>query len=189
MRRRCTVPLVGGLVRHQPVALHDLPRHLGVAAPGRVRHDEPALRLRLPRCFAHGVVVGAGDPAHLRAIAGDRVHPTLAYALVDEDHAATVEALRAPGHGAAVIAVGGAGDGDPLGGAPVAACCQIGRARLRRHAATRQFGGQHGGHRVGAAERLEAAEAEAGRLVLQPDDRHAGLRRAIAGRSCNGVIA
>jgi hypothetical protein len=110
---------------------------------------------------------------------------------VDEDHAATVEALRTPGHGAAVIAVGGAGDGDPLGGAPVAARCQVGRACLRRHAATRQFGGQYGGHCVGAPESLEAAEAEASRFVLQPETRHACLpgdrRQIMQQRHCVAV--
>ena len=75
MRRRLAVPLVGGLVSHQPVALHDLARHFGVAVPRCVRHDEPAM-LPLPaappraphrhRCRARGAPRRRNGRSHPR---------------------------------------------------------------------------------------------------------------------------
>ena len=46
---------------------------------------------------------------------------------VNENDAARVEALGAPGDGAAVIAVGGAGHGDAFGGGAVRAGVELGR--------------------------------------------------------------
>jgi hypothetical protein len=66
--------------------------------------------------------------------------------LVHEDHGATAKELRAPRDGTAVIAVGCAGDGD-----------------VRTAAFDLSV------NRIGAAERLEAVQAEAWRLVLVPE--------------------
>ncbi len=88
-----------------------------------------------------------------------------------------MKALRTPGHGAAVIAVGGAGDGDARGRLPEAVTDQIGRVRIGRDAASVKLGRQHARHRIGATQRLEAAQAEARRFVLQPDRIQARLAR------------
>jgi hypothetical protein len=79
---------------------------------------------------------------------------------VDEDHAPAGEALRAPGNGAAVIAIAGTGDRDVLGHITVATVGgpRCASALANTHATP-----------YAAARRLEAAEAKTGRFVLQPD--------------------
>jgi len=90
---------------------------------------------------------------------------------VQEHDAACAELPRAPGDAAAVVAVGGAGDGDEAG--VVAACEEVGGAG--GGAAAGELDQQDVGDGVGTAERLDAAEAEAVALVLEPNGADAGL--------------
>ena len=85
----------------------------------------------------------------------------LADGLVHEDHAAGAEALGAPGDAAAVVAVGGAGDGDGVGPHPCT-CRSANSSAVAEfcHAAAGQLRLQQLHHRIGPAQRLEAAEAE-----------------------------
>ena len=57
------------------------------------------------------VVIVALDLAHLGTVLRDRVAPTLAHMLMHKDHAAAAKQPRAPGDGAAMVAIGGAGHG------------------------------------------------------------------------------
>ena len=94
---------VDRLVGHQPVALHHVDRHRGVARPRGVGDHQPALGRGDVGGGAHRVVVGAGHAPDLGAESGDRLGAGFADRFVDEDHAAAAEALTRPrrlrGHG------------------------------------------------------------------------------------------
>jgi hypothetical protein len=162
-------PLIRRLVGHQPVALHDVARHLGVARPGGVGDDEPAMRLGVTRAGADRIVIGSGHAPDLGTERGDRCLPARADGLVEGDDAAAVEPGGGPGEGAAMVAVGGGGDGDAARGLGVAAAGQIGRARGCRDISSRQLPGEQVGDRVRATQRLETAETETAGFVLEPD--------------------
>ena len=100
-----------GLVGDQAVTLHHVARCLEAAVRGRIGDHVPALRRRVQRSLAHGVVERAGEAAHLRAISLDRAGAARADHVRHVDDAGAAEAAGAPGHRAAVIAVGRAGDG------------------------------------------------------------------------------
>ena len=112
---------------------------------------------------------------HLGPKRRDGVGAPRAYALVHEDHRLCADLPGAPGDGAAVVAVGRAGDGQTVGAMPA-------RQALDR---------------IGAAERLEALQREAVALVLVEQLGDAGLggnrrepakrRRRIAGPGPDGV--
>ncbi len=167
-RQRAAGQLRDRFVRHHAIAVHHVPRNLGVAFVGGVGDDGPAFGRRRLRGMAHGVVVAAGDPPHLGAIGGDRIGATLADAFGDEDHGARAEHRRPPGDRAAVIAVGGAGDRDGARDVAMRARCERLHRRARaRSALDRRL--DDAADRIGTAERLEAAGDEALALVLEPD--------------------
>src|SRR5690606_10631555 len=92
--------------------VHHVEGNVAIAFVGGVGDHDPAVALGLGGGVADGVVVVAGHPHHLGAVAGDGGAPSLADRGVHEDHAAAAEQAGAPGHGASVVAVGGAGHGD-----------------------------------------------------------------------------
>ena len=162
---------------HHAVAVHDIARDVAVAGIRGVGDDGPAFGGSGRRGGTDGVVVVARNFADLGAVAGDGVAPALADVLVNEDHAAATEQARAPGDRAPVVAVGGASDrrGTDHGRRlrRTSAVEQVARAHARRRRTDRRrdFLAQQVGHRVGAAERLEALEPvarEAAALVLVP---------------------
>ena len=156
--------LVQDLVDHHRVALHDVARDAVVAGIGRVGDDLPAVGGRVARGDAHGVVVAARRADDLGAERAQRGLALGADGLVDVEHAAQAGAPRAPGHRAAVVARRRARHGE--------------RRRVARGAlgaGGELFGrGEQAGDGVGAAQRLEAVQAEARVLVLVPDARDAG---------------
>ena len=89
-----------------------------------------------------------------------------------------------PGDGAAVVAVGGGGDGDGAGDVRGPAGPRDPPTGGPRDASPGQLVGQGTCDGVSAAERLETAETEPFRFVLQPDQRphrqFAQRRRRIA---------
>ena len=169
-------PLVHRFIGHHPVALHDVARHLGIAVPRGVGDHEPAIGLRDGGSFAHGIIVSAGDHADLRAVMGDGVDAALADAFMHENHAGGAEALRAPGDRAAVIAVGGTGEGDAGGGGAETPGDEVGGAGIGGDAAPGQFIGQHHPNRIGPAQRLETAEPEAAGFIFDAQSGDADFR-------------
>ena len=90
----------------------------------------------------------------------------LAHVLVQIDDAMAVEQARAPGDGAPMITVRRAGYREIRDQRVVPSRCELGEADRRRPAARLELPGEEVQHRIGTAERLEAAEPEARGLVL-----------------------
>ena len=110
------------------------------------------------RRFRHRVIIGTRDADHFGAEARYRRHAILAHAGMDEDRGPRSDQLRALRHRTPVIAVGRAGRSSrlpPRELGPDSPSRPTGRADRRSGLLQHQ---SH--HRVGAAERLEAAEAE-----------------------------
>jgi hypothetical protein len=108
---------------------------------------------------------------------------------MQEDHAARPEAPRAPGHGAAVIAVGRAADGEAGGELGMGVRHDLGH---RHGVAERRLDlpPQKLRHGVGPAQRLEGAQAEARAFVLDVERGEAGLgRQARQGDQRRGRVA
>ena len=165
------------LARHHAIPMHHIDRNVAIPLVGRIADDGPAVRLGLAVGMAHRVVIVARHTHHLGAVVGDGRTPAFADRGVDVDHASAAEHLRAPGHRASMVAVGGAGHGDlPRKLAPTPGK-HVGH-RHRLAAVVRQDGLlQQAVDRVGSAERLEALEREPRALVLVQHLGHAELPR------------
>jgi hypothetical protein len=109
----------------------------------------------------YGVVVRTRHPGDLCLLGGDGRYGVRMDAPGDEDVCALAEQARGSGHGAAVVAVGGADQCDGL-------CTRVVGSTL----------GQGAVRRPGSAQRFEGRQTEAGRLVLDEDsaDRQLGCQ-------------
>jgi hypothetical protein len=157
-----------GLVGDEAVTLHHVARRLEAAVRGRIGDHVPALRRGVRRSLAHGVVERAGEAAHLRAINLDRAGAARTDHVRHVDDAGAAEGAGTPGHRAAVIAVGRAGDGHAGGKIGAAAGGEIARGDgdlLRREDVPLQ----DLEHSIRAAQRLEAENAETLGFVLVED--------------------
>ena len=160
--------LAQGLAHHGGVALHHQPGNALVARPGRVGDDSPALLGRDACGLGDRVVIGALDPDHLGAEAGDGRHALVADAGVHEDGSLGADELRALRDRASVIAVGGTGDRHPGRDGANLGRVQFGDVDRASELAA-GFLQHEPDDRVGAAQRLEAAEPEPEALVLDMD--------------------
>ena len=149
------------LAHHRRIALHHQAGDALIARPGGVGDDGPAILVSDPRRLDDGIVVGACDANHLGAEAGDRGDALVADAGMDEDHRPARRRAARPAR-------------------PSGRDCRRWRRRrscLRRprerpasaSSATstarpkplRRCFEHEPDHRIGAAQRLEAAEARA----------------------------
>ena len=110
---------------------------------------------------------------------------------MDEDDGFCADQLGALRDRAAMVAVGGAGEGHPGSNSTHARAGKIGEADLAIEV-PRGFFQHKPHHRIGAAERLEGAEAEALALVLDVDGADAQRlrqRRQRRHRRRGGIVA
>ncbi len=155
----------------------------------------PLLNLGLTRAFANSIVVVAGDAANLGPITRDGVGAALADRRVNEYDATCVEALRAPGHGPAVVAIRGTGNREAFGNGAVGAGFKIRHGRGGRDSGACEFITQQRADGVGPAERFEGTESEAPGFILQAKRADPGLsgevrkiaqrRRCVARPGCD----
>ncbi|MNF69157.1 hypothetical protein D3C84_510320 [compost metagenome] len=160
------------------VALHDVARDLLVALIGGIGNHQPAVPLRERRRFRDRLVVVAADAHDLRAIGRNGRFALNADMGVQHDHAAAADALGRSGQRPAVVAVGSADHREAGQRRTVVARqqCRCLEAPLRKSA-------QDQAHQCDRrAERLEAAQHRALRLVLEQDVGHAQLRRQVGQR-------
>ena len=151
------------LVHQHGVAVHDPARRLVAAGMRGVGDQKPALARGLFGAGFHGFVVASGNAHDVGALRSDGALAARAHRPRQEHRAPGAGASRAPGHGEPVVAVGRATHGhvmDARGGAA--------RGNVRDGDVVAQTLAQQVHHGVGAAECLEAAEAEAPALVLEP---------------------
>ena len=173
--RRRLEQRVQRLADRRRIALHHRQRDRFIAFPRGVGDHGPAFpRGGLGR-DAHGIVIAAGDAAHIGAEGGHRVGPRLRDAGMDEDHRRAAGRSGAPGDRAAMIAVGGAGDGHARSDSADIGRGEVGRRELAAELAL-GFGEHQRGDRIGAAQRLEAAQAEPLAFVLDMDQRNTVFR-------------
>ncbi|GDY50423.1 hypothetical protein SVIO_010460 [Streptomyces violaceusniger] len=153
------------------VALDDPARYPFIAGPSGVLDQERVRYGGGLGGLAHCLVVRVRDLGDLRPLRGDGRHGLRVDTAWDEDPGAVAEQACRPGHGAAVVAVGGAHQGDGRGG--IAACGPCGEGAV---------------HGPGRAQGLESGQAQTARLVLDedpPDPQFGGER----GSSVSGVGA
>lgn len=98
--------------KHRCVALHDPLRNGGVAVPGRIGDDFPAVLFGVDDDLAYRVVVVAVDDLDRGAEVSDCVNARLRCFGVHVDDALVAELAGRPGDAFAVVAVGGRGEGD-----------------------------------------------------------------------------
>ena len=164
-RRRIPWQLLDHLRDHHGIAGHDMPGQVHIAGIGRVGHDVPAIVRGILRRLTHRRVVIAVDPNDLCAQCFDCLRPSGTDAGMHVDPAGSTKHSRAPGNRPSVIAVRRGDHGDcrrlirmqPLRDPALAQVHPAGIAQLSRQ----QFQ-----HRIGAAQRLEAAQAEPRPFVL-----------------------
>ena len=118
-RRRCLGErqLLENFRRHHLITLHHAQRNPHAAAVARLRrvgNQNPAARIGGRLCLADRVIVVARCPHDRGAERGYGLRAPRADTLVQKDRAAAAEYPRPGGNGAPVIAVAGAGYGDPL---------------------------------------------------------------------------
>ena len=167
MGGRFAVQLLGDLPGQGGVALHDVGGDLLVAGPGGVLHQHPALFLAHAVGQPNGVVVVIRSDLSLRPLGADVLQPLLSTALGHIDHRLLPQQTGAPGHAAAVVAVGGGDEGDiPQFPAGVLAA-ELVKGQLVQFFA--QPFGQVLAHGVTAAQRLEGVQAKAVGFVLDPE--------------------
>ena len=104
--------LLGGLIRHDGVSLHDPQRDILISFPGRILDDHAVLIL-VCQCggLAHALIVVQVLDGDFGAQGLDVVEPGLAGALRHQDDAALSQLSGGPCHAAAVIAVRGRDEG------------------------------------------------------------------------------
>ena len=156
------------LVHQHGVAVHDPARRLVAAGMRRVRHQQPAPGVRFLRAGPHRLVIAARDAHDVRALGGDGALAALAHRPRQEHPAPGAGAPRTPRHGEPVVAVGRTADGHVVDARRGAACSDVGDGDVISHSLAQQVHDC-----VCTAQRLEAAEAEASALVLEPQFRDA----------------
>ena len=170
------VELLGQLGEDGAVAGHDVAGNFQVARVGGVGDHLPPFALGGACAGGDAVIEGAAHQAHLAALVLHGVHARGGGVVGHEDHRPLAQASRGPGHGAAVVAVGGGAEGDL---AEAVAHRGVGR-RARREVLAGEFTPplpQHRVHGVARAQALEGLDAEAVRLVLHQHAAQAQLAR------------
>jgi hypothetical protein len=175
MRRRLG-ELTQRLTHHGRIALHHERRNVLISRPGCVGDDRPAILGRDSRRFLDGVVISARHPDDLGAETRNRVNALLADAGMDEDHRSRADKRRALRHGTPVVAVGRTGEGHRGGdGANIG---RVERGDINDPTQPLRSRIEHEpDDRVGAAQSLEAAEAESAAFVLDVDRAYPELAR------------
>ena len=163
--RRPLGQLLRGLLHHQLIALHHIARYIHVAGVRGIGDHKPPLGFGVRIGLAHSIVIVTRSAHHLRAILSDSLFAPFAHRRVDIDHTLAGKQLSAPGHRAAMIAIGGAGYCHALAQRPHIRRQQV----LRRKRAPQprpQFTAQQPRHGVSTAQRFEATQAEAPTFIF-----------------------
>ena len=157
--------LVGGLVGHGAVALHDPGGDLLVAVPGGILHDDAVFRLCGFRgSHTHTVIVVDFLDGDLGALLGDIVKAGLAAALGHVYHRLLAQLVGRPCHAAAMVAIGGgeeSGLTEFLTEGFAGQVVVIHFGHVPAHLA-----GDVPGHGEGAAQHLEGVETKPVGLIL-----------------------
>ena len=171
MGRQSLFPAFCLFFKNDRIPLHHVPRNGRITGKGGVRHQVPAMPIRLLEGDPYRIVVVAGRSFDTGAEIGDGFGPCITHAGMDENNAAASKGVRPPCDRAAVVAVRGAGHRD--------ACNDFFKTALRdirRRDVSANFLRynplQKPRNRVGAPQRLEAFQSEPAGFVLVQNALH-----------------